>query len=406
MWALDSCVLVLLVPLAVSTEEPRGAVPRPDEPHRAAEARVEFLDRKGRLRGSAGDHWELGLWCERKGLEEEARSQFSEVIRLDPSRDAAWERLGYSRVDGRWLTEAQVAAAEAQEEANRVWGPRLSGLHDQLHDDRRREGARVELAGIDDPAAVPSVWNVFTRHGADDQLVAVQLLGQILTPESSTLLAMLAVHGRGESVRRAANETLRLRDPVDYAPALIDLMRPTLSYEYRPVSGPGERGMLVVSRGGDTLRRFYTAPGLPPVRVRPQFSNFVGGVLQREFSGRGQGPDPLARFAAGDALFRVSESYRTNVREARRAAAAANRQLASDVAGLEAINAFVVESNDRVAQILRNASGKNLPPDPEPWEAWLDQQAGRTPRVKSGKEVTQFLPLAYVPQYVTKAQFR
>jgi hypothetical protein len=395
----------MLVPLAVSAQDPGETAPKPDEPGRLAEARVEYLDRKDRLLSSARGHWELGLWCERNGLEDEARSQFSEVIRLDPSRDAAWERLGYSKVDGRWMTEAQVAAAEAQEEANKVWGPRLSRLHDQLQDDRLREEATLELLGIADPAAVPSIWNVFTRHGADDQLVAVQLLGQILTPESSTLLAMLAAHGRGESVRRAANETLRLRDPVDYAPALIDLMRPTLSYEYRPVSGPGDRGILVVSRGGDTLRRVYTAPGIP-VRIRPQFSNFVGGVFQGEFSGRGQGPDPLLQFAASDALFRVSESYRTNVREALRATAAANCQLASDVAGLEAINTVVVESNDRIAQILRNASGRNLPPDPEPWQAWLDGQAGQTPRVKPRREFTQFLPLAYVPQYVTKPQFR
>lgn len=394
------CVCVGILALMIP---PAGWADGPDDPDRAAGARLEYLGRKARLAPTARSHWELGLWCEEAGLEEEARGHFAEVVRLDPSRGPAWERLGYSKVGDRWLSEGQVAAAEAQERANEAWGPRLSSLHDRLRDDRARQETLRELAEIDDPAAVPSIWNVFTRHGADDQMVAVQLLGQVTSPESSALLATLAVHGRGASVRRAANESLRLREPDDYAPTLIALMRPLSSFEYRLASGPGDRGLLVVSCRGDTLRRVYTAPGVP-TRVRPQFSSFLGGVFRREFPD--QAADPLRAFASKDTRSRLGESYRANLREAFRAAEAANRQLAADVAGLEAMNAVLVESNDRIAQILRNASGQDLPPEPEAWQRWLDSQAGRTHRPRSGREVTQFLPLAYVPQYVTDPPFR
>ncbi len=51
------------------------------------------------------------------------------MTRLDPGRELAWKRLGYKKHEGRWATDAQVAAAraelEAQKQADRTWKPLL-----------------------------------------------------------------------------------------------------------------------------------------------------------------------------------------------------------------------------------------------------------------------------------------
>ena len=196
------------------------------------------------------------------GLQAEAELHFGEVVRLDPKRDAAWRKLGFKKINGRWMSDAQIAAEKAQREANKTWGPRLQKLHDALHDQKTHADAAAELSRIEAPAAVPSVWNVFGRGGAGDQLIAVQLLGQIRSPASSQLLAILAVFSPSATVRGRATETLRDRDPDDYAPGLISLIRKPLRYEIRPIQGPGSTGALFVEGERADLRRFYSAP--PP----------------------------------------------------------------------------------------------------------------------------------------------
>src|SRR3954470_11724340 len=72
---------------------------------------AEYNARRARVPETADAHWSLALWCETQGLEAEARAHFTVVTRLEPSRDAAWKRLDRKKVNGRWVTEAQIAAA-------------------------------------------------------------------------------------------------------------------------------------------------------------------------------------------------------------------------------------------------------------------------------------------------------
>src|SRR5205085_773375 len=72
----------------------------------------------------------LALWCEEAGLKAEAAAHLATVVRLEPSRDAAWRRLGFKKVSGRWVTDEQVTAAreeaEAQKRAYKEWQPLLT----------------------------------------------------------------------------------------------------------------------------------------------------------------------------------------------------------------------------------------------------------------------------------------
>ena len=76
--------------------------------------------------------------------------------------------------------------------------------------------------------------------------MAVQLLGQVQSPASSRRLALLALSGVSAEVRRAAMETLRWRDPLEFADLLIGLLRDPIKYRTRSVRGPGLPGSLTV----------------------------------------------------------------------------------------------------------------------------------------------------------------
>jgi hypothetical protein len=365
------------------------------------------------VRPTADSHWRLAQWCAEHGLKAEAEVHSSEVVRLDPKRDAAWRKLGFKKQGGRWMSDAQIAAEKLQREANKVWGPRLQKLHDALHDPKTHDIAVAELAKIDEPAAVPSVWNVFAGGGTADQLIAVQLLGQIRSPASSQLLATLAVFAPSATVRGRATETLRGRDPDEYASGLISLIRQPSRYEMRPLQGAGSTGALFVEGEKADFRRFYSAPSpemkefwgpLPWMFPLNPYGNYAVDVYMKDAS-----KSPVAFLAAQMVMQAV---WQENQLEAARATAASREQMASDVALVESRNALIREMNERITLILRttvgSADGKSPASrdDAAAWTAWLEASKGRTaPRAGRSQRrpkpvIDEFVPLNYVPTFV------
>ena len=141
----------------------------------------------------------LAAWCAEKGLKEQAIAHYTEVTRLDPTRETAWRHLGYKKHGNHWVKPEDLAAqrleVEHQKHADLRWKPRLEKLREGLesrHADRR-DNARTGLDEVTDPRAVPMIWKVFVHGNEAMQLVAVKLLGQIEGPIASNALATLAV---------------------------------------------------------------------------------------------------------------------------------------------------------------------------------------------------------------------
>ena len=221
---------------------------------------------------TADAQWALGVWCDEHGLKEQAKAHLTAVIRLDPSRENAWKKLGYKRHEGRWATEAQLALekadAEAQKAADRKWKPLLERSKAMLYQPSKREGAEAALANVTDPRAVPMIGRVFATAEATQPL-AVQLLGQVDSPGASKALAYLAVFARSAEARRIATESLRGRDPREYANLLIAMIQKPIKYEVKSVGGPGSPGTLLVEGGRYNVQRRYSPPSAPNVLVRP-----------------------------------------------------------------------------------------------------------------------------------------
>ena len=234
---------------------------------------AEYNARRAKAPETADAQWSLALWCEQNGLDAEARAHFTVVTRLDPSREAAWKRLGCKKVNGRWVTEAQVTTekddADAQKKADKHWKPLLTKWRGWLGDKKKRDAAEKALSEINDPRAVPPVWSVFVAGSPSRHDRAVQVFGQIDASGSSRALAFLAVFDDSAEVRRAATETLKRRDPREYAGMLVALLRDPIKYEVRPVGGPGSPGALFVAGERFNVQRIYAPPAMPAIPITP-----------------------------------------------------------------------------------------------------------------------------------------
>ncbi len=250
---------------------------------------AEYELKRQKAAYTADAQWALGLWAGEHGLPEQAKAHLTAVIRLDPSREAAWKKLGYRRYEGRWRTDTQVAAEkaeiQAQERADHRWTPVLTRWKGWLEIADKRAEAESGLDGVTDPRAVASVVKVFGPGGPSQQVLAVRLLGQIDAPASSRALAMLATWGKSPDVRRAAAETLSHRDPREFLGLLIGRLRKPMRYEMglNPnLAGPrfpyfaveGENSITKINSTIAYEYPFYLQPGLlrrrrPAHAVRP-----------------------------------------------------------------------------------------------------------------------------------------
>ncbi|WP_165246993.1 polymorphic toxin-type HINT domain-containing protein [Paludisphaera soli] len=272
----------------------------------------EYLDRRARAADGADDQYKLALWCEEKGLTQPMVAHLHRTLQHDPSREGAWRRLGFEKVKGRWVNP-QVEAAlkaerEAQAKADRFWKPKLETLRTALagKNRERRAEAQAALAAIDDPRAVPSIWQVSAKGGDEGrQRVAVDAFSRIDGSDSSLALATLALFSPHAAIRSVAATLLQRRDPREYAGMLAESIRDEVKYKVKPVDGPGSTGELLVEGEDANVRRLYRPlqnPTMQPgdelgrdengnVVLNRPVGAYVGGILTREsaaavFSGR------------------------------------------------------------------------------------------------------------------------
>jgi Pretoxin HINT domain len=392
---------------------------------KADAARAEVVKQYVEKRAKAGDdadaQWKLGLWCEQNGLNEESVAHLRAVVRLDPGREAAWKRLGYRKLNGHWVSDAQLAAAkanaDAQKVADRHWRPLLERARESFESksDARRAAAEAFFETVTDPRAVPSIWAVFAaKPDPTRQAVAVRLLGQLDAASASRCLTILAVSGASAEVRRAAAETLPRRDVREFGDILVAMVQDPIQYEVKPVGSGGDSGTVAIHGKGIDLKRVYTPPTvaspsmfglLPtdsltfdaaglPVLIRPfsvQGESVIGRMGGRFLvSSIGYVQIPVGRMAA----------------ESERSRAAARTTQENDVVTLESKNALVRQANERVLPLLARISGHDLGPDRDAWDAWWVDQIGMRILPQKSQEMTTIVeqvPIDFQSQAINPA---
>jgi Pretoxin HINT domain len=456
--------LLGLVPYRGQWKTPEAIKASVDKDEALNAAMAEYARRRGHMANTADAHWKMAVWCEETGLRPEAHAHLAIVLQLDPSREAAWKRLDYKKVRNRWVTDAQIAAeraeAESQKAADKHYMPLLARWRSSLSDrgEARRAQASQELSNLTDPRAVPSVWTSFANGNVSVQKIGVQVLGQIDSPGSTRALAILAVFSESPEVRGQATETLQRRDLRDFVGFLIGLLRDQVQYQVKPVGGPGSSGVLFVNGKQFNVQRLYDPPALPNIPLfpgeqisydangLPVVSRFLGPgsaqgqgnrsatVSLSQYSGHapvdpaiGQliaqarnnpanagiiraGPNLPIDFQTRVLLMATSTTpVESNLKipigqimlEYQTAALASQEQLAGDIRTVEAYNADLRMSNQRVLQVLTATTGIPLGEKQEDWKAWWTDYQGysytRPPETPKPTIVEEVEP-AYIPQ--------
>ncbi len=393
---------------------------RPADGAAPAEAAVlaEYNARRAKVRDTAGAHYSLGLWCERMGLRGEATAEFAAALSFDLGHEGSWKHLGFKRHQGRWMTRDQISNLEqeeqAQRKADREWEPRLRMWKFRLAARANRADLEVAIPDVTDARAVRSIWKVFATGSADDERYAVRLLGQIEGPAPSRALALLAVSGASPEVRRAAIETLRWRDPLEFADVLIGLLREPVKYQVHPVKGPGMPGSLTIKGSAVNVERLYSPPAPPDLGVSPgelAAANARAG-LPTIVRHTDETDLPFAWLYMGY-LFPSGAIIPPHVPvpiqlgamwvENWKAAHSAQRQLSDDVAAIEFENDLQRAANAQVVDVLSRCIGQRLPVDRDACRRWWFTKLGQTlisrPE-QSRPTVTGFVRLDYLPRNV------
>jgi hypothetical protein len=399
---------------ADSPPSKRARKPRPEVATElnAGEAIAKYNALKEKTPSTPAGQWRLGVWCEEHGLKDLAFVHFAEVARLDPKRDSAWRKLGFKRLGGRWTTDEQITEENEQKKADKEWAPRLKKLHKDIHGTKgakKREIALAAVADITAPKAILPVYREFGGGGQIDQLILVQILGQIDKSLSSKVLAMLAVYGKTPDVRGRATETLRGRSAEDFIDLLVGLMIDPYKYEVKPVAGPGSPGVLFVEGEKFNMSRFYAPPAAP--NITPQAGDIVSydlsgmplisrpvGIINSSTRGV---PGSKTLVKETDTLqYEVISPYQLMI-EAQRGAIMAESQLEGDVAMIRSINDDRKRFNDLVMAVAKDATGKNLGRTPKEWRDALAGPNQSTRRSKTPMKPTfgEMATLVYQPVF-------
>ncbi len=357
---------------------------------------ARYNARRAHMGSSADDHWKLGLWCEQNDLPAEATAHLTAVTRLDPSREAAWKRLGYKRLNGRWVSTEQAVAIKAERaarpEASRYWKPLLEKWKIALTHSATRADAETALAEVTDPLAVPSIWRVFvvgdTPDRKKDEPKAVEILSRVDGIGASRALAALAVIGSTPETRRVAGESLRRRDPREYVDGMISLLRKPIEYKYYyqaiGAAGPGSTGGFILERPDRILQQFYTVDesrsAIAASRLVSDINYLATGDLRAApINALRTGPFGGPQFNLVTAKARIDLAVR-DVLDYENRASIQNARIAATaqtvVAELEAANAQILQVNDRTEQALRWVSDQDLGTDPEAWKTWWADAQG------------------------------
>jgi HEAT repeats len=221
-----------------------------------------------RYRGEAPDtvdgQWKLSEWCRENRLLKQRHVHLERIIELDPNHAEARRGLGYSRVDGRWLTRDQrmiengyvkskfvpgkwvlpqeEELLEAQSKSNKSqleWSNKLKRYSSWLGTDKGAQ-AVAHLKAINDPAAVRSLAKYLeTDNRHDARMLYLEALSRIGSPPAMDVLVATSLFDADDELRLSALDEVIARE---YKPAVQQYVK-ALKHKENPIINRAATGL-------------------------------------------------------------------------------------------------------------------------------------------------------------------
>ncbi len=302
----------------------------------------EYRRLREEIEDTLAGHWELANWCRENKLAEREMAHLWRVIELAPDHTEARQRLGHIQVNGQWLT-----AEERRDEFQRMvdarqglvkWRPEIREIaHGLTRGRRHREAAEEKLRAIDDPLAIGAMEETICPLGEEASQLVVEVIASMKEHEASLALARHAVYSPHNAVRELACEKLQTRELGDYVPALLaELQTPVVS-----------RSQIYRGRGGSLVCR--------QVAAREGQDHRDLAVLETEYQ-------RIARIG-GDR----DETLARALADLQQAALAREAAISRE-------NTQTMVMNRRVMGVLEESTGEILPPTPQDWWSWWNDE--------------------------------
>ncbi len=189
-------------------------------------AQVRYDQIRAKATDTVEDQWKLAEWCRQNHLLKQRRQHLERIVELNPNHADARHGLGYSKVQGRWVThdammaengylrykgawllpqEIEIKERTRKEKLARLeWAAKLKRWHRWLDSDKAGE-AMANIKAIEDPFAVDALARMLndTKQVAprDVRLLYVEALGRINDSAGLGALVTASLSDPDEEVR-------------------------------------------------------------------------------------------------------------------------------------------------------------------------------------------------------------
>jgi hypothetical protein len=302
-----------------------------------------YEKQRGQTADTAEGNLLLADWCAEREMADQERAHLARVIELSPDHLIARQRLGFVRQGGNWILRAELAR-ERSREADRAaavakWRPAIEEIRAGLEhrSQQRREFALAKLREVLDPEAVPAIEAVFATAADEIAVHGLDALAAIRDPDAALALARFAVYWPTQSVREAAAQRVGRCEFDDFVPQLVASMYTPVQSRFVAVRLPNGR----IGYRHEFVREAQDHHEVMVLDTEYRRIAMVGGDRR-------------------DSTFRAFADAARTARSREQAAAAQN----------ELTNRL----NDRLAWVLKLATGQDLPAQPDAWWKWWNER--------------------------------
>ncbi|MDG2207546.1 MAG: HEAT repeat domain-containing protein, partial [Pirellulales bacterium] len=325
---------------------------------------IEYWKKRIASVETVADHLAMAQWCRENKLKREQKFHLQQVLQIDPDHADARRLLGYSRVDGAWMTRDEKMRSRGyvrdgnrwvlpqerdlrekrkkQKKIEREWHEKVK-RYTKWMDGGKRASGREHLLDIKDPNAASALIYYFEKSQRQDKVeVLAQALANVGTPKSFEAIVNRTMSEANDDLCYFCLELLEEHKPPNAIPVYVEALRSqdngVVNRAARGLRFVGDSSVVRVLINALVTQHKYKVGNQNPGGVSTSFGGAVGS--------KGTG------FVSGGGPKIVAQNAR----------------------------------NREVLAALRSITGKDFDYDMGAWTNWYESQKPPAPKINSRRD--------------------